>query len=200
MRPGARSGAAAITGPIHAVAIRPARGDDAPSGGTPSTSAPPTAPAWLSPSDALARASADWATHGAGYVSVFRNGQCTDWAEQKRPDIVMRGTIQLWANYLAGDQRAIANWNGGFWDDTARAAGLAVGAVPLAGAIVTFDPGTQGITAATGHVAYVESVASDGSFVVSEMNAPLPYEVTQRTDLSRRDRPRRPDLRVLASP
>ena len=137
-------------------------------------------PAWLTPSDALAHASADWTTYGAAYVSVFRNGQCTDWAEQRRPDIVMRGTIQLWANHLAGDQLAVANWNGGFWDDTARAAGLPVGTVPLAGAIVTFDPGTQGITAATGHVAYVESVSPDGSFVVSEMNAPVPYQVSQR--------------------
>ena len=80
----------------------------------------------------------------------------------------------------AGDEAAVANWNGGFWDDTARAAGLAVGTLPVSGAIVTFDPGTQGITAATGHVAFVESVSSDGSFVVSEMNAPLPSEVTQR--------------------
>ena len=24
----------------------------------------------------------------AGYLAVFRNGQCTDWAAQKRPDIV----------------------------------------------------------------------------------------------------------------
>ena len=137
--------------------------------------------AWLSPGDALARATADWAIYGTAYEGVFRNGQCTDWAQLKRPDIVKRATIQLWANHLAGDEAAVANWNGGFWDDTARAAGLAVGTLPVSGAIATFDPGTQGITAATGHVAFVESVSSDGSFVVSEMNAPLPSEVTQRT-------------------
>ena len=109
-----------------------------------------------------------------------------------------RATIQLWADHLAGDESALANWNGGFWDDTARAAGLAVGTIPVAGAIVTFDPGTQGITAATGHVAFVESVSADGSFVVSEMNAPLPYRGHGAQDLGRRDRPRRPQLRVLA--
>ena len=87
-------------------------------------SALPPAPAWLSRADALSRARADWVQFGTAYLNVFRNGQCTDWAAQKRPDIVERGTVQLWADYLAGDERAIANWNGGFWDDTARAAGL----------------------------------------------------------------------------
>ena len=118
---------------------------------------------------------------GAAYLNVFRNGQCTDWAAQKRPDIVERGTVQLWADYLAGDERAIANWNGGFWDDTARAAGLEVGTLPRAGAVVAFDPGTAGIAAVTGHIAYVESVDDDaGAFTVSEMNAPLPYVVSYR--------------------
>jgi surface antigen len=113
-------------------------------------------------------------------MNVFRNGQCTDWAAQRRPDIVEHATVRLWAAYLTGVTDAVANWNGGFWDDTARAAGLEVGTVPRPGAIVTFDPGTLG-TPATGHVAYVESVSGDGAFTVSEMNAPRPYEVTYRT-------------------
>ena len=180
----ARAGGALIDGAIHATAIRPVRRDGASSSATsPPVQSPVVPPgiAWLSPGDALERATADWAIYGTAYEGVFRNGECTDWAQLKRPDIVRRATIQLWANHLAGDEAAVANWNGGFWDDTARAAGLAVGTLPVSGAIVTFDPGTQGITAATGHVAFVESVSSDGSFVVSEMNAPLPSEVTQRT-------------------
>jgi hypothetical protein len=183
VRSSARTGGALIDGTIHATAIRPIRRDDASSSTSPPPTLSPAAPpgvAWLSPGAALARATTDWEIYGAAYEGVFRNGQCTDWAQQKRPDIVRRATIQLWADHLAGDESAPANWNGGFWDDTARAAGLAVGTVPVAGAIVTFDPGTQGITAATGHVAFVESVSADGSFVVSEMNAPLPYLVTER--------------------
>jgi surface antigen len=165
-----------VVGPIsvsvmHAPAPLPA---------APPSAAPAPVTVWLSPSDALARAQADWVLYGAAYLSVFRNGQCTDWVEQRRPDIVERATVTLWAAYLSGDQDAVANWNGGFWDDTARAAGIEVGTVPRAGAAVSFDPGTQGITAATGHIAYVESVADDGSFTVSEMNAPQPYQVTYR--------------------
>ena len=113
---------------------------------------------------------------------VFRNGQCTDWAEQKRPDIVERATVRLWADHDMGRPDPGISWNGGAWDDMARAARLPVGTAPRAGAVVTFDPGTMGAGAETGHIAYVQSVDSgDGTFTVSEMNAPLPWQVTYRT-------------------
>jgi len=166
---------AVVAEPIRASVLRP------PTPVVPPAKPPASASAWLSAADALSRAQADWARFGPSNLSVFRNGQCTDWAEQKRPDIVERATVQLWAAYLAGDERTVANWNGGFWDDTARAAGLEVGTAPRAGAVVTFDPGTHGITDAAGHIGYVESVEDDGSaFTVSEMNAPLPYVVSSR--------------------
>jgi surface antigen len=182
---GARSGTLRVRsthgrGVVGPITVKVMRAPAALPAAPPSTAPAPLTP-WLSPSSALARAQADWVLYGSAYVSVFRNGQCTDWVEQRRPDIVERGTVALWAAYLSGDQEAVANWNGGFWDDTARAAGMEVGTVPRAGAAVTFDPGTQGITAATGHIAYVESVAEDGSFTVSEMNAPQPYRVTYRS-------------------
>ena len=162
-----------VVGPIRASVLR------APAPVVPP--ALPPVPVWLSGAAALSRAQADWQQYGAAYLNVFRNGQCTDWAALKRPDIVERGTVQLWADYLAGAGGAIANWNGGFWDDTARAAGLEVGVVPRAGAVVAIDPGTQDIAAATGHIAYVESVDDDGgAFTVSEMNAPLPNVVSYR--------------------
>ena len=175
VRRGGRATRPLINGAIHAVAIRlkrPAK---------PSAPPAPAMSAWLSPAEASARAIADWAAYGDAYASVFRNGECTDWAQRRRPDIVQSATIRLWAEHLTGAPEAVANWNGGFWDDTARAAGLEVGAIPRVGAVATFDPGTQGVVAATGHVAYVESINPDGSFVVSEMNAPLPYEVSYRT-------------------
>jgi surface antigen len=138
-------------------------------------------PAPLSEADALARARADWNAYGSGYLAVFRNGQCTDWAAQKRPDIVERATVRLWADHLMGLPDLGISWNGGSWDDMARAARMAVGTVPRAGAAVTFDPGVLGTSLATGHVAYVEAVGDDGTFTISEMNAPLPWQVTYRT-------------------
>ena len=138
-------------------------------------------PAPLSEAGAVARAQADWNAYGAGYLAVFRNGQCTDWAAQKRPDIVERATVRVWADHLMGLPDLGISWNGGSWDDMARAARMAVGTVPRAGAVVTFDPGALGTSAATGHIAYVEAVGDDGTFTISEMNAPLPWQVTYRT-------------------
>ena len=142
----------------------------------------PAGPQPMSEADALVQAQADWATYGPGYLAVFRNGQCTDWAAQKRPDIVEHATVRLWADHYMGRPDPGISWNGGAWDDMARAARLPVGTEPRAGAVVAFDPGTMGAGAETGHIAYVESVEpADGTFTVSEMNAPLPWQVTYRT-------------------
>jgi surface antigen len=145
------------------------------------TSTPSTAPVPMSEADALARARADWSTYGAGYLAVFRNGQCTDWAAQRRPDIVEGATVRLWADHFMGRPDLGISWDGGFWDDMARAARLPVGSLPRAGAVVTFDPGVMGADLATGHIAYVDSVNGDGTFTVSEMNAPFAWVVTYRT-------------------
>lgn len=66
---------------------------------------------------------------------------CTDYVHSKRPDVAIYGN----AGY---------NWIG-----SAQAAGKATGTTPRAGAVAVMN----------GHVAYVESVNSDGSYVVSEM-------------------------------
>lgn len=66
---------------------------------------------------------------------------CTDYVHSKRPDVAIYGN----AGY---------NWMG-----AAQAAGKATGSAPQAGAVAVTN----------GHVAYVESVNSDGSYVVSEM-------------------------------
>jgi len=175
---GSRAGL--VAGPLRVVATGRARSAAA----RPPAAAPaPTAPAVagpLSETDALARARADWATYGPAYVAVFRNGQCTDWAEQKRPDIVEQATVRLWADHLMSRPDPGISWDGGYWDDMARAARLPVGTVPRAGAVVTFDPGVMGAGVPTGHIAYVESVGN-GTFTISEMNAPLPWKVTYRT-------------------
>lgn len=66
---------------------------------------------------------------------------CTDYVHSKRPDVAIYGN----AGY---------NWIG-----SAQAAGKSTGSAPQAGAVAVMD----------GHVAFVESVNGDGSYVVSEM-------------------------------
>ena len=66
---------------------------------------------------------------------------CTDYVHAKRPDVAIYGN----AGY---------NWIG-----SAQAAGKATGSAARPGAVAVTN----------GHVAYVESVNSDGSYVVSEM-------------------------------
>lgn len=66
---------------------------------------------------------------------------CTDYVHSKRPDVAVYGS---------------AGYN---WLSSAQAAGKSTGKTPQAGAVAVTN----------GHVAYVESVNSDGSYVVSEM-------------------------------
>ena len=184
---GGRSAKAArwglVAGPLRIEVVKPAR--SARPARTPRRPTPAAAPAVAAPmseADALARARADWVTYGPAYMAVFRNGQCTDWAAQKRPDIVEQATVRLWADHYMGLPDPGVTWNGGSWDDMARAARMPVGTTPEVGAIVAFDPGTLGASLITGHVAYVESVdAAAGTFTVSEMNAPFAGEVSIRT-------------------
>jgi surface antigen len=77
----------------------------------------------------------------------FSYGYCTWWVAHKRY-VPWRGNAYQWW------------WN-------ARAFGFAEGPTPRAGAIMVM--GISG-TSPQGHVAYVESVNANGSFVVSEMN------------------------------
>jgi surface antigen len=83
----------------------------------------------------------------SGSGGHFPYGYCTWWVAHKR--------------YVP--------WNGDAWQwwYNARLYGYEEGQVPEVGAIVVF-----GISAwsPVGHVAYVESVHSDGSFTISEMN------------------------------
>jgi hypothetical protein len=70
-----------------------------------------------------------------------------------------------WCTYYVATKRNVT-WNGdaGYWYANASAQGYAVGGTPKVGAImVTWESWA-------GHVAYVEAVNADGSWVVSEMN------------------------------
>jgi surface antigen len=85
-------------------------------------------------------------------------GECTDWALDRRPDLVGKVT-----------------GNAKEWTAQARTAGLPMSKTPSAGAVMVLQGGVMGAGATTGHVAYVESVQRDAngtptSFLVSEQN------------------------------
>jgi len=83
----------------------------------------------------------------SGAANGFAYGYCTWWVAHKRY-IPWRGNAYQWW------------WN-------ARAFGFAEGTAPRPGAVMVM--GISG-TSPQGHVAYVESVNPNGSFLVSEMN------------------------------
>ena len=134
----------------------------------------------LSPEEAAAVAEAQtlWVEQAGEHDELWRSGECTDWADRKRPDVVERVTVAKWAAQLLGRLAPAVRWSGGHWDETAAAYGLPTGTTPQAGALVTWDPGVGG-SGSVGHIAYVESVGDD-SFVVSEMHAPDLGVVTER--------------------
>jgi surface antigen len=95
-----------------------------------------------------AAAGPSWAVGSvSGAAKGFSYGYCTWWVAHKR-SVPWRGNAYQWW------------WN-------ARAAGFAEGSAPSVGAILVM--GISG-TSPEGHVAYVEAVNPNGSFLVSEMN------------------------------
>lgn len=92
-----------------------------------------------------------------GLGGPYGAGQCTQWAWYKRQDL---------PNMLG---------NASSWAYTAPAYGYVVNRTPAPGAIFQTSSGWAG------HVGYVESVNSDGSIVVTEMNYGIPYRVIRST-------------------
>ncbi len=92
-----------------------------------------------------------------GLGGSYGRGQCTQWAWYKRQDLPSNlGNANTWAARAA-------------------AAGYTVNRTPAAGAVFQTNSGWYG------HVGYVESVNSDGSIVISEMNYGVPYRVIRST-------------------
>jgi CHAP domain len=137
-----------------------------------------------SPSRAARAAAAKmWALYGKGYAANFRNGQCTDLVQRRRPDVVariMRADYAVWADAgYRGRTWEPHSWDATFWDDNAAHAGLRVGATPRAEAVMVIN--SANYPASPGHVAIVEAVHADGSVRISEERAPLLWHVTRRT-------------------
>lgn len=101
---------------------------------------PPAPVVTVSASATTARATVT-ATGSSSSYYVGNGMWCTDYVHSRRPDVPIYGN---------------AGYN---WISAAQAQGRATGTTPQAGAIAVMN----------GHVAYVESVNGDGSYVVSEM-------------------------------
>ena len=108
-----------------------------------STSAPPRASSRMT----SASSKVTYLGGASGAANGFYYGYCTWWVAHKRY-VPWRGNAAQWW------------WN-------ARPFGLSEGSAPRVGAIMVMGVGPW---SPEGHVAYVEEVRPDGSFVVSEMN------------------------------
>ena len=151
----------------------------------PSTAPGPSPQPAASPASKQAQQRAEqwWASAGPAFLAAFRTGQCTDWASQKRPDIIERVEIaHERASILEHPGLPNVNdWNAYHWAALAAWAGISTGHTPRVGAIIVFQPGVEfsgpgGFYVShpvRGHVGYVEDVNSDGSFTISEMNGLL---------------------------
>jgi hypothetical protein len=103
---------------------------------------------------------------GGGDGMAYAYGQCT-WGVAARMN-----QLGLKLKGSNGEKISIINTmgNGQDWVATASSLGGETGSTPRAGAIVSFVGGTHGTPVIYGHVAFVEKVYDDGSFLVSETN------------------------------
>lgn len=96
-------------------------------------------------------------TWSGGYPgNAYASGQCT-WYVYNR-------------FYQLGKTIPAYLGNGGQWGSSAPAQGYNTTGTPKAGYAASFPAGVAGAAAPYGHVAFVEFVNPDGSFLVSEMN------------------------------
>lgn len=93
--------------------------------------------------------------YGTGGYDGFTYGQCTYWADYR-----YHQWTGIWVPW-GGDAWA--------WADGARASGWVVSSSPHVPSIIVLQPGVQGASG-YGHVAFVESINSDGSVHSSNWN------------------------------
>lgn len=108
---------------------------------------------------------------------MFPEGECTEYAYNKRPDVINRFTLLEEARRLIGPTSELT-FDGGGWDEVARAAGYKVDGIPQDGDLAVWESYQEALTiegygvsaGKPGHVAYVESVNTDGTFNLTDNN------------------------------
>jgi hypothetical protein len=123
-----------------------------------------------------------WTVNQPAITGLFQNGECTDWAAYKRPDVLQAIVVHTVETELAaGDNNEIlSGLDAQDWASQARAAGMRVGQKPAAHALMVFQPGVLN-AGDEGHIAYVERVERNGKLRISEMHAPNLFQVSYRT-------------------
>lgn len=135
----------------------------------------------LTRDEARRDATRGWLTDRTALRSRYRDGQCTDLAEQRRPDVLERVTIESAITARLGGEPFFLGL-AKTWGGVAQKAGYTVSSEPALGALVVWQPGVEGANAETGHVGYVESIeVASGTFTTSEMNLGAPYRTGSRT-------------------
>jgi surface antigen len=118
-----------------------------------------------------------WTVNHVAIMALFQNGQCTQWAADKRPDIVQQIVVgSIAADIASGLVESVPNLDAEFWTSEAQRAGISTGHKPRAGALMVFQPGVLG-AGPVGHIAYVERVRKH-SFTISAMHAPVLGQVS----------------------
>jgi surface antigen len=110
----------------------------------------------------------------------FGYSPSTELAWEERADIVQAATevwYDLWV--ASGFKLAELDWDATYWDANAAAVGIPVGTRPQPNAIMVYH--SSDVAVWPGHVAYVESVNPNGSFLIEQMHAPALYQVDQVT-------------------
>lgn len=121
-----------------------------------------------------------WSVNHNALMTLFQNGQCTQLAADKRPDVVKDIVMSAITHEIRqGVGEIVPNFDARYWAKMAKHAGIKTGHKPRVGALMVFQPGTLGAGSA-GHIAYVKSVRRH-SFTISEMHAPNLYQVTDDT-------------------
>jgi surface antigen len=122
-----------------------------------------------------------WTVNQRAIMDLFQNGECTEWAAEKRPDVLQRVIQHMIALDIDQQQgEIITGLDARDWASQASAAGMRTGRKPASGALIVFQPDTL-YAGDYGHIAYVERVLKNGKLRISEMNAPNLYEVSYRT-------------------
>jgi hypothetical protein len=115
---------------------------------SPTTTPPPPYGYFIAPPGFESFAVQDY--YGDPFGGSF--GQCTWWAQHKRPDQDYKGMGDAWA-----------------WLYSAPTRGYKVSSTPIANATVIFEPGVESASG-IGHVAHVEQILPNGWILISEMN------------------------------
>jgi surface antigen len=122
-----------------------------------------------------------WTVNQTAIMNLLQNGECTEWAAEKRPDVLQRIVQHMVAVELEQQQGEIlTGLDARYWAIQVSSAGMRTGRKPAAGSLIVFQPDVL-YAGDDGHIAFVERVLKGGKLRISEMHAPSLHQVSYRT-------------------